>query len=338
MHRKELDILRGISVLAVIAIHVTGGNYEQYVVDNVPLLWGFSFIHYISSFAVPMFLVISGIALSINYTGSFSIKKFYLRRINSVIPPYILFSLLYLLVYNWNNLSIQNFVAKVLFSTSVYYHFWFFALLFQLYLYYPIIIRLYEELKNSRYFNLMLAGLFILQVLFWLITPIRNIAILRYVFFFVIGIFLGSNIELISRIKFKTVIIPSLVLALAITFVKIDGLDVFKSSSAFSLRYLALIYLLSALLQLPLIFMVYKLSLLNLKTNNFLTSLGRNSFGIYLIHAMILDFLGKLLVWIGVNPQTALFYLTAFSITFLTSHILVGLIKRMPGGHYLVGS
>lgn len=93
---SELTILRGIAVLSVIVIHVTALltsiEYGYFLVATN------YFLHYLTSFAVPLFVAISGASLSYKYFDSFSLIDFYKKRFKSIVPQYIMFSILYLLI------------------------------------------------------------------------------------------------------------------------------------------------------------------------------------------------------------------------------------------------
>ena len=97
---EEINFLRGFGVLAVITIHTTGyfteikRSYNTLVLLN---LWTDIF----SQFAVPLFILISGFVLARNYRNDFSLTKFYKKRIRSIIPQYLIFSVLYTVFNNW---------------------------------------------------------------------------------------------------------------------------------------------------------------------------------------------------------------------------------------------
>ena len=83
-HYKNIDVLRGMAILAVIIVHCTlvGGNYAEYL--NKIASFG--------SFGVDLFFVISGFLITEillrtkNKTTYF--KKFYIRRTLRIFPLY----------------------------------------------------------------------------------------------------------------------------------------------------------------------------------------------------------------------------------------------------------
>lgn len=127
---EEIGYLRGFGVLAVIAIHTTGYFTEVKQFNSLVLvnLWADIF----SQFAVPLFILISGVVLAKNYRESFSLKAFYRKRIRSIIPQYLSFSILYTAFNNWDIMkksSLDTNVAlllKNIWLADASYHLWFF--------------------------------------------------------------------------------------------------------------------------------------------------------------------------------------------------------------------
>lgn len=94
MKRKEyIQNLSVISAFAVVMLHTNGVfwkfSYERYwVTANV--------IESVFYFAVPIFLMISGVTL-IDYSKRYSTKDYFKKRIKKSVIPFILWSLLFLI-------------------------------------------------------------------------------------------------------------------------------------------------------------------------------------------------------------------------------------------------
>lgn len=172
-HFVEIDYLRGFAILAVLAIH-TSQNYVKITEIN-SLLVANIVINEFSGFAVPLFIFISGFVLSLNYNGLFSKRTFYIKRVKSVIPSYIVFSTIYILFNIVSSAihgelkypSIIDVLVNLLTANSSY-HLWFFALIIQFYIFYPYIIKLYEFFKvNNKIFHFIFVVL--ITQLVWII-------------------------------------------------------------------------------------------------------------------------------------------------------------------------
>lgn len=92
---EEVEILRAFAILAVIAIHVITVESYGLLLQNsgirhlVAIVTGVNiFVH----FGVPLFVLISGFVLGLNYRNSFSLTDYYRKRLLSIIPAYIIFS------------------------------------------------------------------------------------------------------------------------------------------------------------------------------------------------------------------------------------------------------
>jgi len=142
---REIDFIRAVSALAVIAIHTTG----PYVyAASIPY-----YINQLSRFAVPMFIIISGLLLwntSSNYKGIRGYFSFLGKRMKKIYIPYLVWSIIYILYKIRNELSsifnekgefLIDTLNKLLYGTA-YDHLYFVIIIIQLYL-------LYIPLRNS---------------------------------------------------------------------------------------------------------------------------------------------------------------------------------------------
>ena len=95
-HVTEIDYLRCFAILAVIYIHTAAATTR---VDEIPNLDLFPVIYLenLAQFAVPLFICISGFVLYLSYKPSEGVRSFYRKRYMRIIPPYLLFSAVYLI-------------------------------------------------------------------------------------------------------------------------------------------------------------------------------------------------------------------------------------------------
>src|SRR5208337_421025 len=145
----EVDLLRGFAVLAVLIQHTSVNFASVYKIDGAVLINAFTYIA--AQFAVPLFIVISGLVLSRKYSGDFSLLLFYRQRALSVIPQYLFFSLAYTVFFAiryGKSLDMHEVMVNIL-TTKGSSHLWFFSILLQLYALYPLIITLYSKVDRS---------------------------------------------------------------------------------------------------------------------------------------------------------------------------------------------
>lgn len=95
---KEIQILRGMAILSVMGIHMLSIGTTNLEVGTVGY-WGYYVIHSLLQFAVPCFIMISSIMIAYTTQNQDKINglQFYKKRFFTVVIPYILWSLIYLL-------------------------------------------------------------------------------------------------------------------------------------------------------------------------------------------------------------------------------------------------
>lgn len=113
-HNQSLDIWKGISIICVIGIHVSGVAFS-FPADS-PNEWSGIFYRDLFDFAVALFMAISGFlsptAAEIDRSG---IGKYYKSRLSRLWPPYLIWTAIYLAVGSPSSfLSIKS-LAKAVF-------------------------------------------------------------------------------------------------------------------------------------------------------------------------------------------------------------------------------
>jgi peptidoglycan/LPS O-acetylase OafA/YrhL len=354
---KEIELLRGFAIIGVIIMHFTALSQR--------------FIHSLFTYSVPLFVFISGFILSFKYNDDYSLGDFYKKRFKNIIPPYVIFSFLYIFtsifVFNTleaSSISIDFIFFKILTATSSF-HLWFIALIFQFYLLYPLIERLIKKFEN--HLSIILLISIILQITWTFlrvscreylnifqenyITSFLNHAIsnsfLGYIAFFFLGISFLKNYERIKRaIELKKVVF---FLVISVIFLEIlyFSLETIWASEVnnnyFFISYLnkSILYFIGLFLYSVIIILLLKLSLILGKYKNIaikvLYKFGQHSFGIFLIHILIRSIVDLFLKCVGVRMIDWYYYPIAIIIVSLGSLFVVYLISFIPHHEYLIG-
>ena len=165
---RELEYLRGFAALAVIAVHISM-NFTRIPAVNLPGLLNL-FVYITAHFAVPVFVFISGWVLALRYSGAYSVPAYYRRRARTILPPYLFFTALYLLIPVEGAIRVASLpepgaVAGALLMGTAAYHLWFFVVIVQLYLLYPLVIRGYDVFDRAGAALFLLLALLFCQVL-----------------------------------------------------------------------------------------------------------------------------------------------------------------------------
>ena len=93
------NILKGICIIGVMLHHLLSFSAREFAVKGAPEWWAFLVTNRLLHFAVPVFLMVSAVLLTRSLTAEArpNWKRFYLRRAQQTLWPYLLWSLLYLL-------------------------------------------------------------------------------------------------------------------------------------------------------------------------------------------------------------------------------------------------
>lgn len=351
---EEINYLRGFGVLAVIAIHTTG--YFTVIKEFNSLVLLTLWTDVFSQFAVPLFILISGFVLARNYRNHFPLIDFYKKRIRSIIPQYLLFSVLYTAFNNWavikNSSLSTNFklLFKNIWHADASYHLWFFLLIIVFYLLYPLIIRLYTLFKQRDRAEQFLALLLILQTLFMvsLHTPYlagTRVNFIGFLFYFGLGIYTADHYEQLKEgFKRQTTMLftMSMALTLGSSFFIIIGLTTgyrYNTTPAYFFIGSELVYPMFRVVTFLLLYNVAR-SLLQRRKSilaKVMNRIGEYSFGIYLIHIFFNQSAIKILKDYQIGFDDWVFYPIVYLVTVILSYLSVRVISFMPFSYYIIG-
>jgi len=356
--------MRGFAILAVIAIHV---SMTFPLIGAVTVLSTLNMLVFVQlQFAVPMFIFISGFVLSLGYSGRFSMATFYRRRFKTILPAYILFSLVYTIISGTGLFSaisdgvpsIPTFALDLL-TGSAYYHLWFFVLIIQLYLLYPLIIGLYDLCAADGREQQLLLALLGLQILWsgmsyivgdaadpvWYSIMARTF--IAYIFYFVAGIYVQRNFDRIrdrvGLISWEGLLIVFLAITAGLSLLWITGFAEHGAYGDIPPWYLV-VQSTAAPFYYPMIFALAYLLARRLAGSMgagavFLKRTGDYSFGIYLIHPLFIALAAEVLDTVfALDWSDWAYYPAVFLIALALSYLSVSLLARLPASELFIGT
>lgn len=314
---KKIQIMRGLSIIAVIVIHTYNTNtyaWGGYGVAIRPFV----------NFAVGMFIFLSGYLTKENENGVY--RDIIYRRIKKIIVPYIIWSFIFAIV----NRRINTFIPDVFMSkcNGIYY---FILVYIQMVLLIPVTFKLLQ----SRFSKL---GWFVTPVSIFLIRyislwfnielgfPFQGELFVFWFGFYYLGVSLKNryiNLQL-SKKYLTNLCLFSLVIQgvegfiwywmgnfdMATTQLKMSSII---TTGLFCIR--AYIYIEADDLnsnEQPVIL------------KKFLKVLGDNSFGIYLSHMLIIKILNKLVPMANIFPINAIFVIMISTVCVMMAHRILG--------------
>jgi peptidoglycan/LPS O-acetylase OafA/YrhL len=206
----ELEMVRAFGIIAVIMIHATSFAVVDSDPNTVLYLIMLS-LNTLSQFAVPFFIMISGLSLFYNYYDKplniKTVKDFYMKRITKIMLPFLIFSFIYYAVFiyyrhdftSFDQFSSyflsRDFLIKLIIGKT-YAHMYFIFIVIQCYLLFPLIW--YVLRKWSSTVKWMIAAGLVIQWLYLFNAQDMGIKYVAsgcfaYSLYFCIGAYIGIN-------------------------------------------------------------------------------------------------------------------------------------------------
>ena len=365
---KEMELLRGIAILSVIVLHATKSFFLTEI-NSILVL--FSITCAIVLFGVPLFIFISGFLLSKKYNNNYAIIDFYKKRFKIIIPPFLIFSCIYLIIFyilakpfEFMPENLYVLIVRIITATS-YYHLWYFGLIIQFYLIFPVVDKIVNKYENNL-FTLLVISILIQLIwtlgriyLFSFIDNFKNLGIiyilinvplqysfLSHIAYFMLGLYISKNYERITK-TFQSnrtyfYIIPFLILLIILqSYFWIFGTLRYGAFYNIPITFHSIMNLTGMFLYITMAIFFLKISLDLINQKNIiewiLTKFGQYSFGIYLIHAGIITLTTITLNLININYNNLSFFIICIVITAIMSLIITYIINFLPYHELLIG-
>lgn len=358
---REVEYMRGFAALAVIAVHVSM-NYTRIPAVNLLALLDL-FIYIAAHFAVPVFIFVSGWVLAARYRGDRSPGEFYRRRARTILPPYLFFTAFYLVVRVEGTIGFAGVpslarVAEALLLGTAAYHLWFFALIIQLYLLFPLIVRGYDLFDRAGTALFLLFSLFLIQILWnagahlagaylgpeWYTVLIRLFP--SHLLYFVLGIHVARHTDdcrsALRSVPPGWVLVAAGAGALLLGGVWVASVIHYGSLTGTTLAVFCIYRVLEPLYYVPVI-AVLVLAAWRLEGTGGLSavaarSFGEHSYGIYLVHPLVIAAAATL--WFsltGLSWADWPTYPVVFIAAVLGSYAAVRVLSGVPYAGWLLG-
>ena len=167
-HIHEIDIIRILTFASVIGVHTTSHTVGD---DDVPLHILLALLH----FTREPFFWITGFVLMWSYFHKpLPMRKFWPRRFLLVGVPYLVWSFIYMLIYDYPRThadpSVGGFIIdyiRVVLTGDAWYHLYFLIVTMQVYLLVPVIAWLVKRALKQQLVILALAAIVQMALLGW---------------------------------------------------------------------------------------------------------------------------------------------------------------------------
>ncbi len=150
---EALDICRGIAILAVLFIHVSGHFlpvlHSAHSHTPPPAAWYVLAVPNLdATWAVPCFLMLSAFVNALSLARNPDLPGYARRRLQTAVLPYVLWSGVYILVNRAlgqePHLS-SGHIAKILLTGTAEFHLYFFVLVIELYFILPLLLPIFKR-------------------------------------------------------------------------------------------------------------------------------------------------------------------------------------------------
>ncbi|WCO02759.1 acyltransferase [Psychroserpens ponticola] len=328
--------LRAVATIAVILLHVSAPILYKYgKVSNTDWHIG-NFFDGIVRWCVPIFFMITG-ALLLN--EDYKLKVYLKKRFFRIIPPFIFWSLVYILYDHFTKTNsdttlfafLETLLTKLLNGSK--FHLWFVYVLLGLYLVIPILRKWIKNAsRNEILYFLMIWFCTIIFSIPYLKAYIPNINLdyfAGYIGYLVLGYFL-------SKIEYNKQLIPFLFIIIGCTITILGTIYITEKNHKFDnlfYSYLSLNVLLSS----TGVFLLFKNTEFRHKHfNKLMTVISDHSYGIYLIHILILILLKNIGInWNTIHPLIGIPFTTC--ICALISLLIIFVLRKVKFGNYISG-
>ncbi|MNW46040.1 Acyltransferase family protein [compost metagenome] len=369
----QLDIFRALAILGVIQVHATSNAVAEQAL-NSSIYYFYNWWNIFSKVGTTSFIFLSAFVLFYNYfdkpINRELITRFYKKRLTFIILPYILVSCCYFTLLAWqrgdfvNNskmYELQSFGMKLLTGTA-YTHLYFVFISIQFYILFPLILWIFQKLRNKTTWLAMMIPIGIgLQLGFYFLNKYQLHIVNKgsyapsYIGYYLLGAVIAVFFDKIkawlhtdwkdmtTQLKTWTVSIWGTWLVAGFIHVQLwytFRLGISRPNTLWFEIFWELQTLSVAIILLRLAFIIYrKGSAFWLKT---LTRLGELSFGIYLFHPVVLMYYR---IFTGGNrmsgdtPIYFIYILGGVVVTLLVSWIFVqSCFKWLPFSTWFLGN
>ena len=314
----SFDILRAISMIMVIIIHVSNIYCRKYgFISSNSYVFSLIF-NTISRVSVPIFFMISG-ALLLNRPFD---KSKYIKRIIKFIILIVAWDIIYL-IWEYLYLGITYNKLYMLLITPYRAHLWFLYTIIVLYLMQPILKYILDKANRLIKISLFILWSILCTFSMYNYTIAQVFTIFCYIGYFVIGYYLYKYIKNQNLNKYNSIAICMLL----ISYMASIYLN-YKASFQFNMfynnffAYRAPYIILCSFILFILIYNWFHLS----KPNKVIMFFSDISIGVYLIHGIFLDITSKVFDYSKIN---ALIGVPVFTIIiFVCSIISVYILRK----------
>jgi surface polysaccharide O-acyltransferase-like enzyme len=337
-----IDILRVISILAVVVTHTSIAIKYGYFNANINWWWIGNFYTALSRWCVPIMIMISGILL-LDPNREYPTKIFIKKRFNKVVIPLIFWSIIYVIWRYRNDILVNKYpsllsMVQSFISGPVYYHLWFIYMILGLYILTPV-LRVYIKNADKENIKYFLVVWFVTNGIINFVEKLTNydykVGIELYFFtgyvgYYVLGYYLTAVefskkekrlLYIMSMVCVVTTMIGTFILS-KIKGTYVDDFNDFLFPNIIMMTIGVFVFIKSIDWE--------RIIKRDSGINKFILDMSALSFGIYLIHLLVLELLQNYYKFDAriTNPLISIPFVSM--VIMVISYIVIKFMKRLP--------
>ena len=316
-----IDLLRLIGIIGVMLMHIVGNTkYTFGNLSNTSFIT-YTYISLLSEYAVPLFVMISGMMFL--KKDKISFKDMFFKYCLKIILAIIIFGTVMIILeelftYKTLDYTIFKTIFIKLLTGELWAHMWYLYLILGLYLITPALIYITKNIEQNEYRNFLII-LFILTIFLTTVNRYFNIYIMfnhisisGYIFYYLYGYYLYKY-EINNKYKLLNYLLLIVSIIYIILFI--------DKKSEYLFEYTSFIPFIIA--------STIIVTIKDIKITKFtkiINSIGIHSFGIYIIHQFFINIIYKFIKfkYIIYHPYIGLilYLIIILSLSYITTYIL----------------
>lgn len=302
MNFSGTAFLKAIAILAVILIHTLSSIQPSPFVNSSEFQLLTIILDQLARISVPLFVAISGYGLAQSCAKqSLSFFDFFKRRIMKILPLYfiwsVIFAFIFYLIPTWAPATQQPNLVWQLVLGRADYHLYFVPMIFQLYLFFPLIFFLF---KKWPHYTFIMASL--IQLVWWWFFSYQEFTVTTWKYFagdgeqylwmsnwigyFVLGMYLPKVWKIFDKKKIL-ILLTFATLFCSILFMVNSAIQAIQGEidPLFALKFTRYPVFIYSVIAISLIsYFAKKIK----KFPNIIVLIGNNSYFLYLSHTLFL--------------------------------------------------